>query len=153
MAVAGLRLKVSGNSIATVATGADARQHADQGAEEDADEAVEQVLQRDRDAEAEGEVGQDVHAASPQRLGHSGNGRPSSRTKTPTREGGQEDRKRHAIPKSAGPGSANPPTTISAIVREHESERLQQQRKHHDAGEDHQHRPHDAAWETPRRRG
>ena len=65
MAVAGLRLKVSGSNIATVATGPSAGQHADQGAEEDAEKAVEEVLQADRDAEAERQIGEDIHARGP----------------------------------------------------------------------------------------
>ena len=60
-AVTGSKLNVIGSSIAIVAVGPMPGQDADERAEEDADEAPEDVLRAERGREAEGEVGEQVH--------------------------------------------------------------------------------------------
>ena len=57
--------KVAGNSIAIVRRHAEAGQHADGGAEKDADEAIGQIGQRQRRREAEREIGENVHGVRP----------------------------------------------------------------------------------------
>ena len=130
----------------------DARQHADQRAQEHADEAVGEILQGDGDAEAEREVGQDIHAASPQRFGHRLNGRPSSTTKMAT-EKAVSRRARPTDSTRRNSGSANPLDEDENHRRQHESQRLQQQREDDDGGEHGEQRPQTAAGAAARRHG
>ena len=66
-----------GSSIATVVTGPMPGQHADHGAEQHADEAVGDVLQRERDRKSDREIGE-AHPSRRYRLGQMLSGRPSA---------------------------------------------------------------------------
>ncbi len=59
----GGRWKVIGSSMAIVATGPDAGQHADQRADHASKQGIGQVLERDSDTQAEGQVAQQIHIA------------------------------------------------------------------------------------------
>ena len=65
-ATAGI-LKVSGSSIAIVVVGPNPRQHADDRAEQRADETINHIGRSERDLEAQSEMIEDFHVALPRR--------------------------------------------------------------------------------------